>query len=62
MYYSNVYYGNTAERKPLLEGSWALKIISYVTNHSTISNLWLPKKSCLEICPLKMMIQDNGSI
>ena len=45
MDYSEYYYGNVTDYKPLPESSWALRVTSYVTNHASICNDWLHYQS-----------------
>ena len=46
--YSNIYYRNITDRKPLPNGSWALRITSYVTIHVSTWNQWLHGQSMNE--------------
>ena len=41
MDYSEYYHGNVTDHTNLPEGSWALQVTSYVTNHASIWNNWL---------------------
>ena len=61
MDYSNLYHGNITKGKPLSRGSWALRITSYVTNHSTKWNSWLQKQTFDEERNFLKMIIGDGS-
>ena len=62
MDYSNIFCGNITDGKTLSQGSWALRITSYVTNHSTIWNSWLQEQTFDEKHnSFKMIIGDSSN-
>ena len=60
MDYSEYYHGNVTDGSPLPEGSWALRVTSYVTNHTSIWNNWLHNESNEEKNSFLRMISGNN--